>query len=150
MTRSLVRWTPRGNAFRTQMGRLIDDAFNDFLAPVATTGEAVDSDWVPPVDVSEDDDRLIFTAELPGMTAEQVEITLENQILTLSGERKFAGEEHRDNFHRIERAYGTFSRAFRLPLHADTGAAKATFVDGVLTVELPKSEAAKPKKLEIS
>ena len=89
MTRSLVRWNPRGTMFRNPMGRLIDEAFNDFLAPVGTGDESLGGDWMPPVDILEDDTRLVFTAEMPGLERENVEITLEDQVLTLRGERKF-------------------------------------------------------------
>lgn len=150
MTRSLVRWNPRGTMFRHPMSRIFDEAFNDFLAPVRSTDESLGSDWIPPVDILEDDTRLVFTAEMPGLDRESVEITLEDQVLSLRGERKFERDEEKDNYHRIERAYGTFSRSFRLPTNVDTNAAKASFDNGVLTIELPKSEEAKPKKLEIS
>lgn len=150
MTRSLVRWNPRATMFRNPMSRFVDEAFNDFLAPVSAGDESLGSDWMPPVDILEDDSKLVFTAEMPGLDRDNVEITLEDQVLTLKGERKFERDEEKDNYHRIERAYGTFSRSFRLPTNVETGAAKAKFDAGVLTVELPKSEEAKPKKLEIS
>jgi HSP20 family protein len=151
MTRSLVRWNPISNdLFRNRMSRLVDEAFNDFLAPVTGMDETLGSNWLPPVDVHEDGDQLVFTAEVPGIPKDAIEITVENRLLTLSGERKFEREEDRDQYHRIERAYGTFSRTFRLPANVDASQAKATFDNGVLTVSLPKSEEAKPKKLEIS
>ncbi len=150
MTRSLVRWNPRGTMFRNPMSRFIDEAFNDFLAPVGSGDESLGGDWLPPVDILEDDTKLVFTAEMPGLDRENVEITLEDQVLTLRGERKFERDEEKDNYHRIERTYGTFSRSFRLPTNVETDAAKASFDSGVLTIELPKSEEAKPKKLEIS
>ena len=150
MTRSLVRWNPRGSLFRTQMGRLIDDAFNDFLAPVNSPDEELGTDWAPAVDILEDDDKLVFSSDMPGLDRDQVEITLENQVLTLRGERKLDRDDERNNYHRIERTYGSFSRSFKLPNNVDTAAAKATFDNGILNIELPKREDAKPKKLEIS
>lgn len=149
MTRSLVRWNPRGPLFRSGMSRLFDEAFNDFLAPMSTANEALGTDWVPAVDIREDADKLVFSAEIPGLDRDQIEITLEDQVLTLRGERKFERDEEHDNYHRIERAYGKFSRSFRLPTNVDTSAAKASFDNGILEVELPKAEDAKPRKLEI-
>lgn len=150
MTRSLVRWNPRNTMFRNSMSRLIDEAFNDFLAPVNAQDEPLGSDWLPPVDIVEDENTLVFTAEMPGLDREAVDITLEDQVLTLRGERRFERDEEKDNYHRIERAYGSFSRSFRLPTNVETAKAKATFKDGLLRIELPKTEEAKPKKLEIS
>ena len=150
MSRSLVRWNPRSTMFRNPMSRLFDEAFNDFLAPVGSPDESLGSDWMPPVDILEDGAKLVFTAEMPGLNRDDVEITLEEQVLTLRGERKFERDEEKDNYHRIERAYGSFARSFRLPSNVDTKLAKASFDNGVLTIELPKSEEAQPKKLEIS
>jgi HSP20 family protein len=151
MTRSLVRWNPITNdLFRNRMSRIVDEAFNDFLAPVSASDEAVGTHWLPPVDIHEDGDQLVFSAEIPGIPKEAIEITLENQHLTLRGERPFERDEERDKYHRIERAYGAFSRTFRLPADVDASRATAGFDNGVLTVSLPKSETAKPKKLEIS
>ena len=132
------------------MGRLMDEAFNDFLAPVAPGDESLGTDWMPVVDIREDDEKLMFLAEMPGLDRDQVELTLENNVLTLSGERKLERDEEKEHYHRIERAYGSFSRSFRLPSNVDTQQAKATFKDGLLSIELPKSESTRPKKLEIT
>jgi HSP20 family protein len=136
--------------FRNPMSRLIDEAFTEFLAPMAGTDDALGTDWVPPVDIREEQDKLVFVAEMPGLGRDAVDITLENQVLTLRGERKFERDEEKDSYHRIERAYGSFSRSFRLPANVDTASAKASFDNGILTIVLPKSEAARPKKLEIT
>jgi len=149
MNRSLVRWNPRNQLLRNQVSRLFDESFNDFLAPVRDTADVLETDWLPPVDIREDDGHLVLFVEVPGMNREQIEITLENRVLTLRGERKFERDEDRDRYHRVERAYGSFSRSFHLPANVDTGAAKATFTDGILQIELPKTEEAKPKTLEI-
>ncbi|MDH3404864.1 MAG: Hsp20/alpha crystallin family protein [Acidobacteriota bacterium] len=149
MTRSLVRWAPR-SPFARQMGRLMDEAFNEFLAPMSAGNESLGADWVPDVDIREDANKLLFTAEMPGLERDQVEITLENNVLSLSGERTLERDEEKEHYHRIERAYGKFARSFRLPSNVDTQAATATFKDGLLTIELPKTESAKPKKLQIT
>ena len=124
MTRSLVRWSPHNVPFANPVSRLFDEAFNNFLSPVAdSTGTRV-ANWAPPVDIREEDDKLLFIAEVPGLSREQIEITLEDQVLTLSGERKFDGDEENDRYHRVERAYGTFSRSFKLPTNVDPGTAE--------------------------
>ena len=106
--------------------------------------------WVPPIDVREREDRLEFTAELPGLKKDDIDITVEDRVLTLSGERKFESTEEKNGYHRIERSYGRFTRSFTLPHEVDQDNVKATFEDGLLTIEIPKSEEAKPRKIEIS
>jgi HSP20 family protein len=111
--------------------------------------EDLKNTWVPPVDVQETEDAYIFTAELPGLTKDNVGITLEENLLTLSGERTFNEKEERESFHRVERAYGSFSRSFSLPSQVDASKVDASFEDGVLKVEIAKAEQAKPRKIEI-
>ncbi len=149
MTRSLVRWSPRGHLLRNQVSRLFDEAFNDFVSPADDATGTVETDWMPAVDIREDTDSLLFIAEVPGMSRDQIEITLENQVLTLRGERKFERDEEHGRFHRVERAYGSFSRSIQLPGNVDTGSAKATFEDGILQIRLSKSEEARQRTLEI-
>lgn len=146
---SLIRWDPRSDVLRTRMGRFFDDAFNDFLAPLAGREETRTGAWMPAVDIRETADSLLFHAELPGMKKEDVELTLENNTLTLKGERKFERDEERENYHRIERGYGTFTRTFALPANVQTDDVKASFDNGVLTIELPKVEEAKPRRVQI-
>ena len=109
------------------------------------------SDWAPAVDIVEDTNGYAITAELPQVNKEDVDVTVENGVLTIKGERKFERkEEDKDKkYHRVERAYGTFVRSFRVPTDADGTKIKAAYKDGVLTVTLPKSEAAAPKKIAI-
>ena len=111
--------------------------------------EDLKNTWVPPVDVQETENAFIFTAELPGMRKEDVSITLEENLLTLSGERNLKEKEEGENFHRIERTYGSFSRSFSLPSQVDSSKVEASFKDGLLTVEIAKAEQAKPRKIEI-
>jgi HSP20 family protein len=106
--------------------------------------------WLPAVDVRETADEFVFVAELPGLTKKDVNITLEDKVLTISGERSFEGKEENQNYHRIERAYGSFSRSFTLPHEVDQERVSANFKDGVLTVAVAKAEALKPRKIEIS
>jgi len=111
--------------------------------------EDLKNTWVPPVDVQETDNAFIFTAELPGMGKDDVSITLEENLLTLSGERSLKEKEEGENFHRVERTYGSFSRSFSLPSQVDSSKVDASFKDGLLTVEVAKAEQAKPRKIEI-
>jgi HSP20 family protein len=112
-------------------------------------GEDLRNAWIPPVDVQETENAFIFTAELPGLSKDDVSITLEENLLTLSGERSLKEKEEGENFHRIERSYGSFSRSFSLPSQVDASKVDASFKDGLLTVEIAKAEQAKPRKIEI-
>lgn len=105
--------------------------------------------WSPNVDIYEDKDRLIVEAELPGMTRDDFELSVENNVLTLKGERKFEKKTEGDNYHRIERSYGAFTRQFTLPQTVTADGATADFENGVLRVALPKREETKARKIEI-
>lgn len=149
MTTGLIRWTPQTDLFRSRMSRFFDQAFDEFLSPLAGSEELSSRGWLPPVDIRETDEALTLHAEIPGLTKDDVNITLENNVLTISGERKFEKDAKKDNYHRIERAYGAFSRSFSLPANVRTDQVRASFKDGVLTVSLPKAEEAKPRRIEI-
>ena len=144
---TLMRWTPP-DLFRRRMSRLFDNSFNEFLAPMGDS-EELGGKWLPPVDVRETDEALTFTAEVPGLGKDDVSVTLENNVLTISGERRFEKDAEKEGYHRIERAYGTFSRSFTLPANVESDKAKATFENGVLSIALPKTEEAKPRKIAI-
>jgi HSP20 family protein len=102
------------------------------------------------VDIYEQDGNIVMKAELPGVDPKAVDIRLENNTLTLRGERKLDKEVKEDNYHRVERAYGTFSRSFTLPTVVDQGNIKAEYKDGVLKLTLPKREEAKPRQIQIN
>ncbi len=137
MTRaSIVRRYPRTPAALTRdpfFGN-VDQLFNDFLRTGSlfgrSVGEGLRDAWVPAVDVQETDKSFVFTAELPGMSKEDVEITLEDNLLTFSGERTLEDKEESDTYHRIERAYGRFSRSFSLPSQVDNSKVQASFANG--------------------
>jgi len=112
-------------------------------------GEHGERMMVPPMDVAESPDALTITAELPGLKKDAVKITIENGVLTLSGEKKFEKEEKTKDYHCVERRFGTFHRSVTLPSQVDAEKAQAQFEDGVLTITIPRLEAAKPKHLEI-
>jgi HSP20 family protein len=107
------------------------------------------AEWAPLVDISEDDNEYLIKADLPEVKKEELKITVENGVLVLSGERKLEKEEKGRKYHRIERAYGSFGRSFSLPDNADAEKVNAEFKDGVLKLHIAKSEAARPKQIEV-
>ena len=133
-------------SLRNEMNRLFDDFFTqDFMPqPFRSMGE-----WAPALDISETDEAVVVKAELPGLEANDVEVTLQDNVLTIKGEKKEEKEEKSKNFHRVERSYGQFERSFRLPTAVKGDKVEAAFKNGVLTVELPKAEEAKAKSVKI-
>ena len=107
------------------------------------------AEWAPSVDISEDDKEWLVKADLPEVKKEDVKVTVENGVLTVTGERKFEKEEKTKKYHRIENSYGNFFRSFTLPDGAEGSKVNAEFKDGVLKVHLPKGEKAKPKSIEV-
>ena len=107
------------------------------------------TEWEPTVDIIEDEKEYLVKADLPDVKKEDVKVTVENNVLTITGERKFEKEEKDKKYHRIERSYGNFLRSFTLPDGADGSKVNAEFKDGVLKVHLPKSDKAKPKAVEV-
>lgn len=107
------------------------------------------SSFVPAVDIYEDEHNIILTAETPGIEEKDLDISLENNVLTISGERKMENEEKQDNFYRVERSYGRFTRSFNLPPTVDTDNVKADYNNGVLKITVAKREEAKPKQIKI-
>ena len=107
------------------------------------------AEWAPAVDITEDEKEYLVKAELPEIRKEDVKVTLENGILSISGERKFEKEEKGKKYHRIERSYGSFLRSFDLPDNADAGKVDAKFSEGILTIHVAKSEASRPKQIDI-
>jgi HSP20 family protein len=129
----------------------LNSIFNDFAS---SNGELHHESlsagkFIPPVDIYEDADRLVLKLEVPGIPQKDLEINLENQTLTIKGERKLVEDEKEENFHRIERRYGSFVRSFTLPATIETDSAQANYENGVLSITLQKKEAAKPKQLPI-
>ena len=142
---ALVRWDPVRELAGMEVDRL-NRMFADFYG-----GETFNRGWLPPVDVYETDNHeFVIKAELPDMKREDISLTFENNVLTLRGERKFEGESKRENFHRVERSYGSFSRSFTLPNTVDASQISAAYKDGVLTVRLPQREDAKPKQISVN
>jgi HSP20 family protein len=128
----------------------LNSIFNDFGRPDADTQESLAmGNFVPAVDIYEDEHKLVMKLEVPGIKQDDIDVRLENQTLTVRGERKFEAEEKEENFHRIERRFGSFVRSFTLPVTVDTAAISAKCDAGVLTIQLAKKEAAKPKQVKI-
>lgn len=145
----LTRWDP----FRD-----VEDVFDRYARALALPMgmrqgrglfSAEGGEWSPQVDISETDNHFIVTAELPGIKREEVKICIDDGVLNLRGERKEEKEEKGRRFHRTERFYGAFSRSFTLPKNVDESHIEATFKDGVLTLQLPKKAADKPKSIEV-
>ncbi|MBF0609562.1 MAG: Hsp20/alpha crystallin family protein [Magnetococcales bacterium] len=107
------------------------------------------SQWGMRVDIHEDKNQIVLQADLPGMELKDIHVNLENSLLTISGERKFSNEVKKENYHRVERAYGHFSRSFQLPPSADQGNINASYNNGVLQVTIGKREEAKPRAIEV-
>jgi HSP20 family protein len=106
--------------------------------------------WAPSVDIYENKDQIVLEAELPGMKREDFDLSIENNVITLRGERRFEKTDDSDNYHRVERSYGSFTRSFTLPQTVNSEGASAEYNNGVLRVTLPKREEAKSRRIEIS
>lgn len=145
---SLMRYSPTLPAF-SSLRREIDRLFDGMLRN--GNGEGVETAlWAPRTDVSETEDRYVLRMDMPGLTKKDIKIELRDDVLTVSGERKTEHEEKKENFHRVERSYGRFFRSFTLPQAGDTAKVKARMKEGVLTIEVPKREESKPRRIEIS
>jgi HSP20 family protein len=144
---TIVRWEPfrELSSLQTEMNRLFNAAFE---GPAG--GNTAARRWTPAMDLLETEDQFVLRADLPGMSESDVSIELEDNVLTLSGERKAEHEEKREGFYRMERAYGSFSRSLTLPKGIDPEAVSAAFDRGVLEVRVPKPEQRKPRRISIN
>ena len=130
-----------------RLNRMLDEAFT--VWPHAS-GNAVTSAWLPPTDICEDQDGLEITMELPGVRTDDVKLSLENNVLTVRGEKRQEGEERAERMHRYERSYGTFERTFALPSTVDPDKIQARHQDGVLVINIPKAERARPREIPLN
>lgn len=150
---ALTRWEP----FRIDPFLELEDMSNRLSrifgrTPVPKSGgkeEMTVAEWSLLVDITEDDKEYLIKAELPEVKKEDVKLNIHDDVLSISGERKYEKEEKGKKYHRVERAYGSFVRSFTLPEDADAGKVAAEYKDGILKVHLPKSERAKPKSIEV-
>lgn len=142
---TIVRYDPWAtlNQLQEEMNRLFKRAGDE------DTGTVVTSDWAPPVDIKEEKDRFVLLADVPGVDPKDIEITMENGVLTIRGERKLEPEEERKGFHRMERARGVFYRRFALPDTAEADKIAASGRNGVLEVVIPKQEKVQPRKIVV-
>jgi HSP20 family protein len=144
---NLIHWDPYREI------RAVQDRMSRMLGSTPARGDRDEEmslgAWMPPVDIVEEKDQITLTAELPGFKEDQVEIQVENGVMTLKGERRFEEKKEGKNYHRVERSYGQFVRSFTLPNNVDRESIRANFSDGLLRVELPKREEAKPRQIKI-
>jgi len=144
MRASITRFEPfRGvSSLQNQINRLFNEAFD-------RSEEGSLTPWAPAVDIYETEQELVVKADLPDVKPEDLDIRVENNVLTIRGERKFEKKVSEDKYLRVERAYGSFSRSFSLASTVNTEAIKADYKDGVLTLTIPKREEAKPKQIKV-
>ena len=129
------------------MNRLFDESVRNVKPGDEALSSAI---WSPAVDIYETDDEVVVKAELPEVNQKDIDIQIENNTLILRGERKFNKETKKENFHRIERAYGTFSRSFTLPGTIDQEKISADYKDGILKISMPKREGTRPKQIKVA
>jgi len=129
-----------------RINRLFGDALSNFDWQYRDNAGAA---WVPPVDIFEEPDALRITAEVPGVSPDNLKISLENNVLSIHGTKEQVAQERSERVHRYERTYGAFERSFTLPATVDTNNIKASYEDGVITLTLPKVEKAKPRQIEV-
>lgn len=144
---SLIKYDP----FR-ELKSLQDEMNRLFMTSVPrgfSEEEMASGGWAPSVDIYESETEIVLEAELPGMARDEFEVSIENNVITLKGERKFERKDDGDNYHRVERAYGAFTRSFSLPRSVVANETTADFKNGVLRVSLPKKEEAKARKIEV-
>ena len=145
---ALTRWDPFRDLsiMQERMNRMFEDAGRGWRGdePSSTTT------WSPAVDIYETENEIQVQAELPGVDRKDIALNLEKNVLTLKGERRFEKETKQENYHRIERAYGGFSRSFSIPAIVDEEKIRAEYKDGILKIALPKKEQVKPKQIAIA
>jgi len=144
---AIIRWDPFRDliTLREKMNRLFEETYSSR----PDDRDLISSTWTPSVDIYEKENTLILCAELPGIKEDDIEIRIEDNTLTLKGERNFEKETKEENYHRVERAYGTFQRSFSLPLYIDQDKIKAEHEDGILKISMPKKSELKPRSVKI-
>jgi HSP20 family protein len=145
---SIVRYDPFRDlrSLQEEVNRLFSSNMGRFYGDEGIARGA----WNPSVDIYENKDQIILEAELPGMNREDFDLSIENNVLTLRGERRFEKKDDNDNYHRVERSYGSFTRSFTLPQTVSSEGAQAEYKNGVLRVSLPKREEVKARKIQIA
>jgi HSP20 family protein len=153
----LTKWQPRVPSLNTwdplsdmaELRRMTDQVFGEFFGRTPLDMASTEGLWSPKVDIHETKEGIRLTAELPGVKQEDIQVSIEGDSLTLQGERKRQPDVKEDQYFRIERSYGKFRRSILLPSLVDASQVKATYRDGVLEIQLPKKEEAKPKEIKV-
>jgi len=145
---ALIRWDPfrEMSSLQERMNRLFSEVLS--RSPIGEE-EISRGAWVPAVDIFETPESIVLKAELPGITKDDIFVEVKDNTLSLKGEKKFEKEVKEENYHRVERSYGSFQRAFTLPSTVQQDKVKAKFKDGILQIVLPKVEEAKPKQIKV-
>lgn len=151
---AIVRWNPARElaTFPTDvlsMQREINRMFDDFFRSDRDEGSLLAQTWRPAVDIVEEDNAYVAKVELPGINKDDVKITMQDNVLTVRGEKKSEKKGKEENMHRVERYYGSFQRSFSLPTSVKSDRIEAEYKDGILTINMPKAEEAKPKQIEV-
>jgi len=151
---AIVRWNPTRElaTFPTDilsMQREINRMFDDFFRSDRDEPSLLASTWRPAVDITEEDDAYLAKVELPGVNRDDVKITMQDNVLTIRGEKKAEKKGKDENMRRVERYYGSFQRSFSLPTSVKSDKIEAEYKDGILTINMPKAEEAKPKHIEV-
>jgi HSP20 family protein len=143
-----IRWDPFQDLLSLQerMNKLFEDSL---VRSTSKIGEASQGTWMPVVDILEKEDAIILKAELPGVLLDDVDLQIKDDVLVLKGERRFEKDAKKENYHRVERSYGVFSRSFTLPGIVDQTGISAKLIDGILEVKLPKARANESKPIPI-
>ncbi len=147
---AIVRWNPLDDILFLQrrMNKIFED---NFLGRKSSNDEELSSGlWSPSVDIYETESDIVLKAELPEVNQKDIKINIEDNVLTLKGERKFEKETKEENYHRMERSYGSFSRSFTLPGSINKDNVKASYKNGVLKITMPKKEESKPKQISVN
>jgi HSP20 family protein len=146
MSSMITRWDPfrELSTLQDRMNRLFQESMGPHEQGLATPG------FTPPVDIYEDEHNINIRVEVPGIEQKDIDVQVENNTLTIRGERKFEKDQKEENFHRIERRYGSFMRSFTLPNTVDTEKVSANYENGVLEITLPKRAEAKPKQIKVN
>jgi len=145
---TVVQWNPFNDmlSIQEEMNKL----FNTYFSRVSESPDSENLSWIPAVDIFEDGESVKVICEVPGIKKDEVKISIQENVLTISGEKKRYPEDKEGSYHKVERRCGTFQRSFSLPSSVDQEKVKATYKDGVLTINLPKTEEEKPKEVSIA
>jgi len=150
--KSLVRWQPlqEFNSLQRQMNRVFDNVFGRTTSLAPFEENLSSWEFGPPVDIYEDDEKLTFKVEVPGIDEKDIKVEVADNVLTVHGERKLEKDIKEENFRRIERHYGAFSRSFTLPSTVDAEKIEANYTHGVLAIQMPKRAEARPKQIKVN